>query len=88
MMLSFLSLLYFFRALADGMRSSTLEVDLPVSVKPFWKYYHRHIQNCISTQVLNPIKLKINHHTYYVPNAGHYLINFYPYGHMKYVHQY
>lgn len=86
MMLGLLSLLYFFRIPADGMRSSTLEVDLPVSVKPFWKYYHRHIQNCISTQVLNSLKLTINHHTYYVPNAGHYLINFYPYGHMKDVH--
>lgn len=66
MLLGLLSLLRSFGSQAYGMGPSPFEVGLPISVKPFWKHYHRRIQNCISMPVLNPIKLtmKINHHTY------------------------
>lgn len=47
-----------------GMVPSAFQLDLPCTVKPFWKYLHRHMQRCVSMVILRPFKLtiKIIHH--------------------------
>lgn len=45
---------------------------LPLSVKSFWKHYHRHTHRWVSMVIVNPVKLpvKINH-----GNGDDYILN-------------